>query len=48
MYLIANPIVRYLLIGAIPLLLAVAWVSFRAQVHGGRPLSSFIARWRHR
>lgn len=47
MYLIANPVVRYLLIGAIPVLLGVAWLSFRSQIHGGEPLRSFIARLRY-
>lgn len=46
MYLIADPVVRYLLIGSLPLLLLLAWLSFRAQISGLGPLSSLMARLR--
>lgn len=47
MYLIADPVIRGLLAGAVPLLFLVAWWSFRAQIDGSAPLQSLAARLRH-
>jgi hypothetical protein len=43
---IADPVVRYLLMAAVLLLLLVVWGCFRAHFHGTESLRTFIARLR--
>lgn len=42
---IADPVIRFLLIGTIPFLLLVVWWSYRAQFGAG-PVSSIMAWFR--